>query len=379
MIQPGNWPGGQLPAKDPSLFKYFGLTLQVLPRDWNLTVVNGYLDCIPIGSLLGKFIVAIRAQLGRELKDCPVVLLHPKSAESVMVAAQLGSFLPALLFEFLIQTPVERWEAVRDAAEAEWAELTEVHAALGGDIEHMEGFRAVLAKDDVRDVMVDPWGPENDVKLVLATLRSIMEGRPTAAFLDYLMLVKSYKPRPDPDEEALGPWTNAAWTLHTYNSMLNYPVRAIPDEQLHRALVRAVWRPAGQEGPQRGPSTFRNWQFLESKGEGPTWYAATGLQKVPELGQGQPLVEASLAMLEQGPSRYAGMAHAKAAETLHEQGRTEEAISAMLSSAFFQTIRFKGLPAPMVGAFRALVNEVSAESHMDVIERHWSRTDPDKI
>jgi hypothetical protein len=373
------WPYGILPASDPSLFKYFGLTLQVIPRDWNLTVVNGYLDCIPIGSLLGKFIVAIRARLGLELKDCPVVLLHPRSAESLTITDRIGDFLPALLFEYLHDAPGERWDAVREAPEDQWVELTEVHSALGGDDRHMEKFRALLAREDVRDAMVDAMRPGNDIGLLKTWLRHLMEGRPAGAYYAYLEIVRNYDPRPDPDDEVMGVWANAAWTLHTYNHMLNFPDRVISEERWLKALVRAVRRPAGQEGPTQGPGSISIWQFHESNGMGPTWYVAERLQRYPELAEGQPLVEASLAMLGDGPGKYAGMAHASAAESLHEAGRTDEAISAMLSSAFFQTIRFKGLPAPMVGAFRALVNEVGAESHIEVIERHWSRTDPDKI
>ena len=144
----------QLPAVHPALFDPLELRFGVQQRDWNRTLINGYLDCVPVGSVGGRCLVALRAVPGRQLNKCPVVLLNPTTGESRIISDSPSGAIPALLLELLFDCPSVLWDVFSLASDDVWSELHEVHTAFGGETRHLGALREVLSDADDRDAMV---------------------------------------------------------------------------------------------------------------------------------------------------------------------------------------------------------------------------------
>ena len=355
-----------LPAGQPALFEPLELTLDIQQRDWNLCLVNGYLDCVPIGSIGGRYLIALRAVRGRLLQECPVVLLHPMTAESRIICDSPAGAIPALLLELLFGCPPVLWDVFSLASDDVWSELHEVHRALLGDVRHLDALREVLADSDDRNAMVhgDAHRSNEQLNRYRDIQGRVMAGLPRADFAAFMTRVISLEPREDPEPDALRAWSNAAWTIHCYNRLGN----AITGEQWRAALLQAIRRPAGQEGPYDGPVETPVFHGGDGRGKGPTWRVAKWLRKkLPSLGETDPLVRSAFAMLEQGPRDYDGLAHAEAAADLNTAGDAD-AISAMLSAAFFNRVRYGTTQTAMIGAYRAMVHEADVQPYGYVID-----------
>ena len=191
-----------------------------------------------------------------------------------------------------------------------------------------------------------------------------MSGLPRAAFVAFMTEVISLKRRADPDASRLRGWTNAAWTVHCYNRLRG----AISEDQFRTALVHAIRRPAGQEAVYDGAVETPVFFGDDGRGKGPTWSIAKHLKRLlPEMGGTDPLIRAAFAMLDAGPAAYDGLAHAETSVTLHSAADSD-AISAMLTSAFFNRVRHGSLQVPTIGAYRAMIREADAQPHLEAIE-----------
>ena len=70
-----------------------------------LTLSSGFVDSVPIGTISDRFVVALRAVQDRDLRECPVVLLHPPTGESRILCDSPAGAVPVLLLELLFDCP----------------------------------------------------------------------------------------------------------------------------------------------------------------------------------------------------------------------------------------------------------------------------------
>jgi len=312
-------------------------------------------------------LVAIRAQLGRDRWDCPVVKLDAPTGESVLVADHICSLVPALVLEHLRWVPEVQWDVVRDADEIEWLRIRDVHQALGGSTAEIDSLREVLADDELRrfHVRESYLPPSARPEGYSAALERVLGERPLLDYFLHDQRIDSFVPRPAPDAGRLKSWALLGWTVHTYT--VSYGAeRFISEEEERFAVTEAVRRPVGHEGPYQGPTVLRSFTGLEASGKGPSWHIA---RRVVELGleDAHLLTGALAAMHAAGPGNYDGMAHAAAAEAAHEAGDVATAVSAMLSFLFFQSRRPGGATPEIVHAYRTLCRELDASPHHEMV------------
>lgn len=144
---------------EPALFEALKIDLHPEPELAQQMLIHGYFDCLPIGRVGTDDLLALRAFPGRTLAQCPVVLLHPKTAGSRIISDQLGGAIPSLLIDLLYDCPDVLWDMFAIAPDDVRQEVLDVHLALGGQEANLAAFWTVLEDPQAAKSWSNPTVP----------------------------------------------------------------------------------------------------------------------------------------------------------------------------------------------------------------------------
>lgn len=360
---PRDWPlaSPRLPSGGP-IADTLDIRLEPADDPWVDLSAAGLVDCVPFGRT-GDFSLALRTAPGRALSACPVVMADPIYREQNLLCDAPRTLVPALVTSLLTRRDGGDWDRVAASSEEDWAALGELDAALGGDGK-LAGLRQLVADPafkvgfcaDLRDD--EDWPEIQGRGFELA----LPEG-PRRRFHRLMAALDAFEWDETPPGPDLAAYERAAWMVVALDiDDLEVPLG-------RRAALEAIRQPASHD-------TWWNasGHWVVDQGVGRSEYAAS-IQLAESFESWEasasdpnPLVRAAVKLAEAG-DRYGGREHLDAARELSAEGDYEGAISALISSCFWQRKRLGYLHPDMLHAVRKATEDAGFEAMFLGIDR----------
>ena len=316
---------------------------------------------LPIARTFTDHIVGLRLTPNLPLHESPVVELF--GHEALTVASRPAYLVPAMILRGAL-AGVDIWKAQADRSEEVWGDLEAMHGALGGD-DGLSRVRALLGDKALREAAcgIDTF------RSVAGDLFSRADRAPeTVAFRAYVQQATETHaaalPLPD-----VGCWRAAAASVALLsNGMAEWKGSRLDDQ------LAAAWevclQPPGLDSFQVGSPSHLigpTSQSHETVANAARLLVANAA-RLPAGWISDSRWEATRALAES--TRYNGGPHMDAAGLLAAAGRSEQALTCLISSAYWMRVATSEPFEPLFQAARILAHESQWTEIADALD--WS-------